>query len=79
VLKGVMNKGETGMTAPIQAAIVTKTHSPFAGERWLVTIDAAAAEIMGETRMKYSYNTLSGAMAFQEVLQQILDASWWGA
>jgi hypothetical protein len=74
-----MNKGETGMTAPIQAAIVTKTHSPFAGERWMLTIDADAAEILGERRTVYNFNTMDGAMAFADTLQCVLDASWWGA
>jgi hypothetical protein len=57
------------------AATVTKTYSPFA-DRWLVTLDADAAEIMGETRMEYRFNMLEGALKFAETLQANLDAAW---
>ncbi len=58
------------------AATVEKTYSPFADERWLVTLDADAVEIMGETRMEYRFNMLEGALKFAETLQANLDAAW---
>jgi hypothetical protein len=57
------------------AATVTKTYSPFE-DCWLVTLDADAAEIMGETRMEYRFNMLEVALKFAETLQAKLDAAW---
>lgn len=64
------------MIAPIEACTISRSYSPFADERWLVEVDADAAEIMGETRLTYHYNTLAGAEKFAAMVQANLDASW---
>lgn len=60
----------------MQAATIKQTFGPNMAKRWVVALDADAAEIMGETRLRYVYESKLGAERFAATLQANLDASF---
>lgn len=63
------------MECQIKAATIKKTIGPH-GTRYVVIIDKDAAEIMGETKTRYVYDSLIGAERFAKVLQDNLQAAF---
>jgi hypothetical protein len=64
------------MECPIVAATLTKSFWSNMEPRWIVTLDHDAAEIMGETKMRYVFHSENAAICFCETLQSNLDAAW---
>ena len=64
------------MTNPIKAATIKQTFGNFMVQRWLVVLDHDAAEIMGETRLRYLFASKLTAEKFADVLQGNLDAAY---
>lgn len=60
----------------LQAAKVTRSFGPNMAPRWIVIVDADAAEIMCETKTRYVYSSRIGADRFAAVLQANLNAAW---
>lgn len=58
------------------AATVSKSFGPNLAPRFVVVLDADAAEIMGETKLRYVFSSRDGADRFAAVLQANLDASF---
>jgi len=64
------------MQCPLIAATIKKSYGDKMMPRWIVTLDQDAAEIMGETKMRYIFDSENGAIYFCETLQANLQADW---
>lgn len=60
----------------MQAAKITKSFGNNMAPRFVVALDADAAEIMGETELRYVYASRVGAERFAATMQANLDASF---
>ena len=58
------------------AATVHRTCGDSMAPRWVVRLDVDAAEIMGETKLRYVFASQIGAERFAATLQANLDASF---
>jgi len=63
------------MAAPFKACTIRKSFGPNMEHRYIVQLDQDAAEIMGETRMRYVYQSKIGAERFAATLQANFDAA----
>lgn len=63
------------MPAPMKAAKMTTALGPNCEKRYIVTLDQDAAEIMGESRLRYVYLSESAALFMVNTLQSNLDAA----
>lgn len=64
------------MTAPITAATVRRTFAPGMTPRWIVTIDADAAEILGVSKARGLFSSEGAALAVARKLQAQLNAAY---
>jgi len=64
------------INAPIKAATIKETYGPHMVKRYIVMIDQDAAEILGETKLRYVFDSMIGARKFAETVQSNLDASF---
>jgi len=64
------------MAASIKAATVKKTFGNSMEPRWVVTLDKDAADIMGETKLRYFGSSKVAAEKFALLLQSNLDAAY---
>ena len=64
------------MNAPMTAATVTPAFGHNNAPRWIVTLDPDAAEIMGETKLRYVYDSEAGANHLAATLQDNLNDAW---
>jgi hypothetical protein len=55
---------------------IQKTFGNNMTPRFVVVLDRDAAEIMGETKMRYVFGSKTGAEKFATVLQSNLDAAY---
>ena len=63
------------MTCPFKAATIRETYTSGA-TLFVVYLDKDAAEIMGETKLRYVYGSKEGAEKFAAVLQSNLDEAY---
>jgi predicted transcriptional regulator len=64
------------MNNPIKAATVRKSFGAYMEPRFIVTVNKDAAEIMGETKIRYVFASQVAAEQFATVLQSNLDAAY---
>ena len=64
------------MTNPFIACKITRPFVNNMTPRFIVTLDSDAAEIMGETKIRYVFESETGAKKFAIVLQSNLDAAY---
>jgi len=64
------------MENPFTASRTFRSFGPNMTPRWIVQLDADAAEIMGETKMRYVFDSESGAAKFAATLQGNFDAAF---
>ena len=64
------------MTNPIKAATVIRSFGANMTPRFVVIIDYNAAEIMGETKLRYVFEREHAANGFANMLQDNLDAAY---
>ena len=60
----------------MQATKIIRSFGDNMVPRWIVRVDADAAEIMGETRTRYVFESHLGAERFAATVQSNLDASF---
>lgn len=64
------------MTCPIKVAYIRESFGPNMEKRYIVCLDQDAAEIMGEPKTRYIYESKIGAQRFVNTLQNNLDAAY---
>lgn len=64
------------MNNQFQAATIIRQSNSNTIPRFVVIIDANAANIMGETKLRYLFGSMTGAKKFVSMLQNNLDAAY---
>ena len=64
------------MNNPFQAATIIRQSNSNTIPRFVVIIDDNAADIMGETKLRYLFGSMIGAKKFVSVLQNNFDAAY---
>ena len=64
------------MTAPFKACTVRKSFGNNMTSRFVVMLNQDATDIMGETKLRYVFESEVGANKFAKTLQGNLDAAY---
>ena len=64
------------MENPFKAATIRQSFGDNMKPRFVVILDQDAAEIMGETKLRYVFNSIAGAQGMVDTLQANLDAAY---